>query len=135
MRQLLLHVIPRKDGTYGVELRQRVNGEKGVQEKSIVRVWGLPMEVATELIVESLRRSGYRVSDLHRNRKTPFELREEWGVRLGLALLVLKPMRKFIRMERIAEAIRAMPDEEAYYWFSNCTSSHRAQVALRTLFR
>ncbi len=135
MRQILLYVIPRKDGTYGVELRQRINGKSGVREIPIVRIWGRPMEVATELILESLRRSGYRLSDLHRNRKVPFELREEWGVRLGLVFLALKPMRKFTWMERIAEAIRSMPDEEAYYWFSKCTSSRRAQVALRTMLQ
>ena len=134
MRQLLLYVVPGKNGSYGVELRQRINGEEEKQEP-IVRVWGLPMEVSKELIVEGLRRSGYRLSDFHKKRKSPFELREEWGVRLGLAFLALKPMRKLHHMERIAEAIRAMSDEEAYYWFSKCTLSRKAQVALRTLLR
>jgi len=40
------------------------------------------------------------------------------------------------RIERIADTIASMGDEEVYYWFSKCTGSEdqrRAQKALRIL--
>jgi len=48
-------------------------------------------------------------------------------------LLALKPLRKTTRMERIAEAVQQMPDEETYYWFSKTTSARSAQRAVRVL--
>jgi hypothetical protein len=69
--------------------------------------------------------SALRSSELHRGRRTPFVLREEWGVRAALLLLALKPLRKTSRMERIAQAIGAMTEEECYYWFSKCVGDGR----------
>jgi hypothetical protein len=131
-REFLLHVLPREDG-YGVELRQRSRDGDGFRERVVARVWGAPYGAAVDHVLEALRRSGYRASDLHRGRRAPFELREAWGVRLGLLLLALKPLRKPSRMERIAEAIREMPDEEAYYWFSKCVRDERPQRAKQAL--
>ena len=48
----------------------------------------------------------------------------------------MKPLRKPSRMSDIAEHIRAMSDEEAYYWFSktaNAQDGRRSQRALRIL--
>jgi hypothetical protein len=129
----LLYVFARPDGSYGVELRQRVNGAERLEERSVVRAWDAPLVAALTHVLEALRRSGYRPSDLHRGRREPFELREEAGVRLGLVLLALKPLRKTTRMERIAEAIGEMSDEETYYWFSKATSARSAQRAVRVL--
>jgi hypothetical protein len=84
-------------------------------------------------VLEALRRSGNRSSDLHRRRKAPFELNEASGVRVGLLLLAVKPLRKGSRMEEVAAAIRGMSDEEAYYWFAKAAGSLRAQRALRVL--
>lgn len=131
-RQFALQVLPRADGTYGVELREHMNGAPP-EGRTVVRAWGPPFQAALDQILEALRRSGYRSSDLHRGRKNPFELEERWGVRVGLLLLALKPMRKTSRMEAIASAIREMADEEAYYWFSKSSSSLAAQKALRIL--
>lgn len=132
-RQFLLYVLPRPDGSYGVELRQRLNGAARPEEQSLVRAWDGPFQASLPQVVEALRKSGYRPSDLSRTRREPFELREEQGVRLALTLLALKPLRKTTRMERIAEAIRSMPDEEAYYWFSKALSAGSARRALRLL--
>jgi len=136
MREFTLHVLPSPDGHYGVEVRQRVNGRQGPQEYTVVRAWGTPFQAAVSQVLEALRRSGYRASDLHRGRKAPFVLKEEWGVRVALLLMALKPLRKTSRMERIADAIAEMSDEECYYWFSKCVKSNgprRSQKALRTL--
>ncbi len=136
MREFTLHVLPLPDGHYGVEVRQSINGGTGPQETIVVRAWGAPFQAAASQVMEAIRRSGYRASDLHRGRKAPFALKEEWGVRVALLLMALKPLRKTTRMEKIAEAIREMSDEECYYWFSKCVKTERprrAQQALRTL--
>jgi hypothetical protein len=96
----------------------------------------MPFSVAVGQVLEALKRSGYRTNDLHQGRKAPFVLKEECGVRVALLLMALKPLRKTSRMERIAEAIAEMSDEECYYWFSKCVKTdqpERARKALRTL--
>jgi hypothetical protein len=80
--------------------------------------------------------SGYRATDLSRSRKAPFQFNEEIGVRLGLLLLAVKPLRKSSRMTDISERVQAMASEEAYYWFSKTTDHHlgrRSQKAMRIL--
>ncbi|GIW50769.1 MAG: hypothetical protein KatS3mg081_0124 [Gemmatimonadales bacterium] len=128
----MLHVLPRDGGSYGVELWERVNGG-APQGRLVVRIWGPPFQVAVDQVLEALRRSGQRASDLHRGRKTPLELNEPSGVRVALLLMALKPLRKSSRMEAVASAIREMSEEEAYYWFAKARESASAQRALRIL--
>lgn len=134
-RQFSLHVVPRPDGSYGVELPERVNGGPP-GGRAVVRAWGPPLYAAMDQVLEALRRSGHRPVDLHRGRKAPFLLRDEWGVRVALLLMALKPLRKTSRMEHIAQAVAEMSDEECYYWFSKCGKTDgpsRGQPALRIL--
>ena len=84
----------------------------------------------------TIRQAGYRPTDLARNRKVPFALSEEQGVRLGLLMLAVKPLRKTSRMSDVSEHVRGMTAEEAYYWFSKVTDAsqgRRSQKALRIL--
>mgnify|MGYP000564633942 CR=1 FL=1 len=133
MREFTMHVVRGPNGHYGVEVRQRVNGRAGPEEHIVVRAWGPPFEAAAAHILEALRSSGYRAADLHRGRKAPFLLRDEWGVRVALLLMAVKPLRKTARMERIAEAIGEMSDEECYYWFSKCVKLERPSRGRRAL--
>jgi hypothetical protein len=132
-RQLLLYVVPRPNSSYGLELRQRLNGGGGSREMPVVRIWDVPLRMSLAHTLEALRHSGYRPSDLSRTRREPFALKEAAGVRLGLVFLALKPLRKSVRMERIIEAVERMPDEEVYYWFSKASSASAAQRAARML--
>ena len=138
-RPLELRVEPRNEGDYGISLFQRpvASSENNHNEmRRLVRIWGTPYRAITGQVLEAVRKSGYRATDLHRRRKAPFLLTEERGVRLGLLLLAAKPLRKLRRIEAITDAVGAMSEEEAYYWFSKCTSTHdarRAQKALRIL--
>jgi hypothetical protein len=56
---------------------------------------------------------------------------------LGLLFLAIRPLAKVDRMDVIAQGIRAMTSEEAYYyWYAKCTggpAAERAQLALRVL--
>lgn len=131
-----LEVLRREGGGYGLTLRQlKRNGSKP-EPIPVVRAWGMPLRAVTDSVLQALKDSGYRQDDLKSSRKTPFHLREQVGVRLGLLLLAVKPLRRHVRVEQVAEGVRRMPDEEAYYWYSKCTTktnARRAQHALRVL--
>lgn len=138
-KPLELRVEQRGESDYGIALFQRPissseNNSKEMQQ--IVRVWGTPFRAITGKVLDALRKSGYRPSDLQRGRKAPFSLTEDCGVKLGILLLSVKPLRKLERIEAIANAVESMGEEEAYYWFSKCAVSEnarRAQKALRIL--
>jgi hypothetical protein len=144
-----LRIVPRENGDYGVALFQKQigQGDKATRRQDdsprvplsprpLITVWGTPLRAATDQLLDALKRNGYRATDLSRTRKAPFALDEESGVRLGLLLVAVKPLRKLTRIEAISAALRSMAAEEVYYWFSKCTageSLRRAQRALRIL--
>ena len=133
-----LRVFPVNQSEYGIELfqRQKEPERKRKKLKRLVRVWGVPFSLTLEPLISALRQNGYKPTSLNRNRKMPFALDEETGVRLGLLLMAVKPLRKTTRIEHISNAIRNMGVEETYYWFSRCTtdeSKRRSQKALRIL--
>jgi hypothetical protein len=102
----------------------------------VVQVSGAPLQSVMDQVLATIKQAGYRPSDLSYSRRAPFLLNEELGVRLGLLFLAVKPLRKVTRMGEISEHVRAMTEEEAYYWFSKTTTSEagrRAQKALRIL--
>lgn len=134
-----LRVIPLSGTEYGLELRQRrLNGDNGPGELSspVARLWGLPLSLVIDQVLVVIRKNGYKGSELRSNRKAPFVLSEEQGVRLGLLFLAVKPLRKLTRIENISRRIRQMETEEAYYWYSKChdaNEKHRACRAVRLL--
>jgi hypothetical protein len=104
--------------------------------QKLVEVGGSALRAVSDQVLDALKRSGYRVTDLSANRREPFALSEEAGVRLGLLFLAIKPITKMTRVEAISHGLRAMTSEEAYYWYSKCTTgptADRAQKALRVL--
>ena len=131
-----LTVFERKDGEMGLTLSQ-MTSEKSTRTKRTrprsVRVWGLPRKVMTETLLNTLKKEGYRPTELSAKRKKPFSLNEASGVRLGLIFFALKPMRKSSRMEEILAGINRMSDEEAYYWYAKCVNGKNAQRSRRAL--
>ncbi len=136
-----LRVEPGKAVEYGLALyrlparAERENGEDGPWQ-FVARVEGVPMRAVVDQVLATIKQAGYRPTDLARNRKAPFALSEELGVRLGLLMLAVKPLRKTSRMADVSEHVRGMTAEEAYYWFSKVTDSgqgRRSQKALRIL--
>lgn len=102
----------------------------------IAELGGPTLRAVADNVMESLRANGYKPTELASGRREPFSLTEESGVRLGLLFLAVKPITKVERVEVIGQGIRAMTSEEAYYWYSKCTSgpaAERAQKALRVL--
>jgi hypothetical protein len=136
-----LRVEANGNGDYGIALfREAARGESMSGEEAdpqlVIRVHGTPMRAVMDQILGTIKQAGYRPSDLARNRQAPFQLPEEPGVRLGLLLMAVKPLRKSSRMTDISEQVQSMADEEAYYWFSKMTDhrvGRRSQKAMRIL--
>jgi len=139
-----LHVVPRDGGDYGLALYQwpvatnagRESNAPPAKPQQLASLVGDPLRAVADHVLEALRKAGYRATDLSRERKKPFRLGEETGLRLGLLFLAVKPLSRMDRVEAISSGLRAMPSEEAYYWFSKCTagaSAANAQRALRIL--
>jgi len=106
------------------------------QMEKIVELGGQILQSVADHVLEAIRENGYKPTDLGTNRKKPFTLNEESGVRLGLLFLAIKPLTKYERIEDVSQGLRTMTVEELYYWFSKCTTqpaAERAQKALRVL--
>ncbi len=128
-----LRVFPHGAVDFGVELTQESNGD-GMRR--VVRCWGAPLEMVTDHILDVLKAVGYRHTDLKRTRGKPFTIPETSGVRLGLLLLAVKPLRKVRRIDDVSEAVRGLADDEVFYWYAKTTDRHhgrRAQRAFRDL--
>lgn len=136
-----LRVVADQREDYGLSLyRMPARGENvnGLEYewRQVVGIHGTPMRAVMDHILTTIKHAGYRPSDLSRGRKAPFLLSEEAGVRLGLLMLAVKPLRKSSRMAEISEQVQSMASEEAYYWFSKMTDHHvgrRSQKAMRIL--
>ncbi len=140
-RPFELRVVHRGDTDYGLALYREPAAEREKPEGNghwplVVQTWGTPLKSVMDQVLAVIRDAGYRSTDLSRTRQAPFELTEVQGVRLGLLLLAVKPLRKVDRMSTISGQIQGMTEEEAYYWFSKATSASsasRAQRAMRVL--
>jgi len=132
--------------SYGLTLAQRVVQpadaqvglyvEKPSSATPIATLAGDALRAVADQVLDALRQSDYRPTDLRPGRREPFYLPEAVGVRLGLVFLAVKPLSKLSRVEAISYGVRRMPLEEVYYWYSKCTArdtADRAQKALRVL--
>ena len=134
-----LRVVPLGEIQYSLALYQwpvRTNHRVGKRPQRLVELRGTQLQAVSDHVLEAVRKGGYKVTDLSRVRRDPFCLDEETGLRLGLLFLAVKPLTKLSRIEAISSEMRAMPSEEAYYWFSKCTATAtagRAQHAFRIL--
>ncbi len=146
----VLYTIPEADNGYRVALYQWLphNGRRDVRSDDFSRpapgaMWGIelggdPLRAVADHLLNALRTNGYKATDLARaaGSEKPFYLDELTGLRLALILLAVKPLTRHDRIEAIGQGVRAMGDEEAYYWFSKCSAGPdalRAQKALRIL--
>ena len=128
-----LLVFPHRASGFGVELAEDRNGDAG---RRVVRCWGTGLTGVHDHLLEALKASGYRPDALKPTRRKPFALSETVGVRLGLLLLAVKPLRKPRRIEDVSVAVRELADDEAYYWYAKATDRYhgrRAQRAFRDL--
>ena len=136
-----LRVQPNGESHHGLALFQKPHREQDrngrpVGWQQVVKVHGQPMKAVLDQVLQTIRKAGYKAPELCRTREKPFMLSESQGVRVGLLLLAVKPLRNTSRVSEISEHVQGMTDEEAYYWFSKVTdtaSGPRSQRALRIL--
>jgi hypothetical protein len=142
-----LRVVPHDSGDYGLAMYQwpvvavaqgagHFQSARHLKPQRLVELDGDSLRAVADHVLEALHKSGYKVTDLSRNRRRPFRLDEETGLRLGLLFLAVRPLTRLDRIEAISGGLHTMPSEEAYYWFSKCTaaaSAANAQRALRIL--
>jgi len=62
-------------------------------------------------------------------------LPEDAGIRMALAFIGVKPLRRYDRMRALVRGVDRMSDEECYYWHALCRSpsTPNGAKALRTL--
>lgn len=131
-----LGVFQISENTYGLELRQRrLKGDVNADDvmPTTVRIWGTPLTAVLDHVLEVIKKNGFKSSDLRANRKEPFGLEEEHGVRLGLLFMAVKPLHKLGRIDAISRSIWQMETEEAYYWFSKCSRATHRRRACRAV--
>lgn len=133
-----LRVAPDRERSYRLALWQRPVGPNGTTSitRPMATLRGVPLQVAMDQVLDWLKLEGHRSSVLAPTQTEPLPLGEEAGVRIGLLFLALRPLLRLERMETIVSGLRAMPSEEAYYWFSKCVAERsglHAQRALRIL--
>lgn len=129
-REFTLEVVKVEGRGYGLTLIGRPQYRNGSKDVS-VSVQGRPLQSVIDHVLTALKRSGYSPSDLSARRRKPFTLKEEDGVRLGLLFLAVKPLHKTGRIEAVSETLRGMQPEEAFYWFSKCSTGPEAGRARR----
>ena len=83
-----LRSLPRGDIGYGLALIRTgiPGGDGGSAGELVVRIWGNQLRGIVDLVLAAIRCAGYRTTDLNPNRRAPFRLAEEDGLRLGLPL-------------------------------------------------
>ncbi|GAB4547132.1 MAG: hypothetical protein Kow0063_41740 [Anaerolineae bacterium] len=138
-----LRVVPHAGRDYSLALYQwpvastsNAGGDSSAnpaRPERLVELGGDSLRAVADHVLEALRAAGYRATDLSRERRAPFRLDEETGLRLGLLFLAVKPLARMDRVEAISGGLRTMPSEEAYYWFSKCTAGPNAVNARRAL--
>ncbi len=120
-------------------ISRRPHARTELKPERVVSIWGNPLAAAYPTVHELLRPEGYRPSDLRPGRRTTLKLKEDCGVRLGLLMKAVKPLRKLVRIQTVIEGVQGMSREEAAYWFSKAINSpddaerRRAMKAMRIL--
>ena len=137
-RRFVLTLDPAADGDgWGFEVAEMLNGRsrRGREPETVMLVPRPRAARLRRLVVEAVTASGYPVQAVGPQRRKPFNLAQDPGVRLVLTLRALAPVRTPVRRERIAAGVAAMSPEEALYWYALTTNGNasRGLRALRTL--
>lgn len=133
VRTFKLYVKPYKSEEIELLLSQEAAIDESKEGLRKVSIRGVPLKIMMETLLSILKKQGYRPTEFSNKRKEPFELDEPSGVRLGVLMYSLKPLRKPSRMEQIMSEINRMSDEEVYYWYSKCSNKHHGRRAQRSL--
>lgn len=133
-RGFVLTVRPTADETYGLRMEE-TNGVGHAIGVPVANLGPPASRRIAEQAMDVLQASGFRRSDLSIQRRIPFELPDQHGVRLALAMIATGPLRKRARVDSVLSGVGRLSDEEAFYWYSKCFGSNasRSRRALRLM--
>lgn len=83
-------------------------------------------------VLEAVEASGYPPAAVSPRRCRPFNLQQDPGVRLALAVSASLPIAKPLRRQAIVDGVGALSPEEALYWYARTSGPARGR-ALRAL--
>lgn len=108
------------------------NGWKAVK---IAKIDEVRIEAIRSLLKECFDRASLDYVDLLKPEARSVLLPESVGVRIALAFIAIKPIRRVDKQRACARQLREMSIEECYYWHSLCRSpsTPNGARALRTL--
>ena len=140
LHQFQLAVEPLPNASYALTVLQRPfpasqNG-RALPSIKIGSINGLALLSAWDIVLDELRSNHYKPAAIQQDRKKRLCLSEESGVRLSLLFKAIAPLSNLDHIRALQQAIWAMSNEEAYYWFSKCygLNGRRGMRALRILF-
>ncbi|MBA2391946.1 MAG: hypothetical protein H0V70_04295 [Ktedonobacteraceae bacterium] len=140
LHQFQLAVEPLPNASYALTVLQRPfpasrNG-RTLPSVKMGSIDGLALVSAQDFVLDVLRANQYKPTALQHDRKKRLGLSEESGVRLSVLFKAISPLSNLDHIRALQQAIWAMSDEEAYYWFAKCYGSNgrRGVRALRILF-
>jgi hypothetical protein len=81
---------------------------------------GLALVSAQDIVLDVLRKNHYTPTVLQHDKKNRLGLSEESGVRLSVLFKAISSLANLDHIRALQQAIWAMSDEEAYYWFAKC---------------
>ncbi len=101
----------------------------------IRRLSGARLRSVLQLLNKTLRQTNIDPSSVTSTGNSQVLISEGVGIRLSLAFIGIKPLRRVDRMRAFSRGISAMSLEECYYWYAKCRSpnSPNGAKALRTL--
>lgn len=107
----------------------------GWQAVKVERITDNRIQAILPVIRQSLQEADLDPEPLTSTQGGEVLIPEEQGLRLALACLGVKPLRRYDRMRALARGIARMSTEECYYWHALCRSpsSPNGVKALRTL--
>ncbi len=139
MQEFQLKIIPLKDNNFFLELYQcaykKAGQKKRPSAQCMGKVKGNKLVLIRQAIYQVLKSNKYNPQTLSYKRKSPYILNEESGTNLAILFQTIQPLRKEDKIVNIRDAVMAMSNEEAHYWFAKINHGKRnsALKALRIL--
>jgi hypothetical protein len=136
VQEFQLKISPLKDNNFSLELYQcaykKAGEKKRPSAKRMGRIKGNSLILIKQSIYQVLKANKYDHQTLNYKRRTPYILTEESGINLAILFQTIQPLKKEEKIINIRDAIMAMSNEEAHYWFAKINHG-KPNVALRAL--
>lgn len=140
MQEFQLRVIPTENNDFALELYQCAYKKAGEKKRPAAEkigcLKGNTLNLVKQSIYQLLKANDYDPKTLSNKRQSAYVLKEEIGVQTAILFQTVSPLSQPERIDKIAQGISAMSNEEAHYWFAMIANGRRSNAlkALRVLF-